>query len=114
MAFCTQCKQEVPILTVVCPHCGYDFLDREPPTPEQGWEYSEAADMMLLVGAVASALAAVGSAVLTLMMLMKMLLDPNPFIESLWQLGLSLLGFCLCLANWIVFLRVANLSRDKR
>ena len=114
MAYCMQCKAEIPILTVVCPHCGYDFLDRETPPPQQGWEYSGAADMLLLVGAVASALAAVGSAGLTLMMLGKMLLDPNPFLESLWQLVLSLLGFCLCMANWIVFQRVANLSRDKR
>ena len=114
MAYCMQCKEEIPILTVKCPHCGYDFLDRETPAAEQRWEYSEAADMLLLVGAVASALTAVGTAVLTLMMLGKMLLDPNPFIESLWQLVLSLLGFCLCMANWSVFQRVANLSRDKR
>lgn len=114
MAYCMNCKEEVPALTIVCPHCGYDFLDRETPTPQSGWEYSGAADLLLLTGAFASALASVGLGLATLLLLATMILKPASLPESLRQFLSCLLGFCLCMANLIVFLRVANLSRDKR
>jgi|GEM_PF-1560529 len=114
MAFCMQCKEEIPALTIVCPHCGYDFLDRETPSPQRGWEYSGAADMMLLVGAVASALAAAVLGLITVVTFVTTIFNPVSLWNSVWQFLTGLVGFCLSLANLIVFLRVANLSRDKQ
>jgi hypothetical protein len=114
MAFCMQCKEKVPALTIVCPHCGHDFLDRETPAPEQGWEYSEAANVMLLIGFVVSAIASLIMALMTLAMLVALFISYQNVKETLWQLVCSAFGTCMCLANMIVFSRVANLSHNKK
>ena len=116
MAFCMKCQKEVALLTIICPHCGHDFLDSEAPNPpaRSGWEYSSLADVLLLVGAVASGLAACVLAMMLIGESVMALSYPMQWGEFAWPFAQQCVGFCLCLANMIVFLRVANLSRERR
>ena len=108
MAFCMKCGQEVPDLTIECPHCGHDFL-RPPKTGNPGgWEYSTLADMALLAGAVASGLGAFGCAYL---ICLYVCFAPVPW-SDLWPFLIAgTIGFINCLALLVVFLRVGNLER---
>lgn len=108
MAFCMKCSQEVPDLTIICPHCHHDFLGMQNAKPE-GWEYSSFADLVLLTGAIVSALASIVLGIATIVMGFLWLGNINHWQEPI-QAGL---GCSLALANLVVFLRVANLSRDR-
>ena len=112
MAICMHCKEEIPAFTIVCPHCDYDFLDKKTPKPEQGIEYSWAADMALMVGAIVSALGAVLLGIRGCALLAAFCFGNHQGTDELWDLVSSSLGCCLCLANLIVFVRVGNLRRD--
>jgi hypothetical protein len=108
MAFCLKCGQEVPDLTIECSHCGHDFLESQQANSSGGWEYSTWADLVLLVGAVASGLGAFGCAYL---MCLYMFFAPGHW-SDLWQFLLAgAIGCCICTALLVVFLRVGNLGR---
>ena len=106
MAFCMKCGQEVPDLTIECPHCGHDFL-RPPKTDTPGgWEYSTLADLALLMGAVASGLGAFGCVYL---ICLYVFFAPVRW-SDLWPFLIAgAICFCVCSALLVVFLRVGNL-----
>ncbi len=112
MAFCMRCSREVPDLTVICPHCNHDFLGEAP--IQKGWEYSPTADVLLLVGAAASVIVALLLLVMIVGVLSMAVHGPSRWTELLSNVGGLGLGLCSCLANIVVFMRVANLSRDKQ
>ena len=113
MASCPKCSLEIPVLAVECPHCGHDLLPPEKAV-RTGWEYSRVADILLLVGTAASALGALFFAFMTVIFLFGLL---GSYVEwsaaAVETLVGSILGFSLCMANLIVFLRVANLGKDE-
>ncbi len=112
MAFCLKCRQEVPDLTIVCPHCQHDFLGKPVENPE-GWEYSSIADLALLAGAIVSGLATIVLGLATVVMIFLLLGNLSRWQEPLWNVIQAGIGCCLALAHLVVFLRVADLSRDR-
>ncbi len=92
--------------TIECPHCGHDFLGA-PKTDTPDWEYSLLADLALLMGAVASGLGAFGCAYL---MCLYAFIAPIRW-SDLWPFLIAgAIGFCVCSALLVVFLRVGNLG----
>ncbi len=113
MAFCMKCGREVPDLTIECPHCGHDFLRPPQTDTPSGWEYSGLADVVLIVGAVASGMSAVILSLLLLAAIVPVFLHPVPWPSHLQMMGLLCLGACLSLAHCIVFVRVSNLRQSR-
>ena len=112
MAFCMKCSQAVPDLTIVCPYCNHDFMGTQDANLE-GWEYSGFADIVLLVGAIVSVLVSVVLGLATIVMVFLLLGNLSLWQETLWNVVQAGIGCCLALANLVVFLRVADLSRDR-
>jgi hypothetical protein len=56
MAFCPECKKEMPTTAIVCPHCGYDFpaTSLSNKSARTGFAYSPLADAALIVGMLAA------------------------------------------------------------
>jgi ribosomal protein L40E len=113
MAFCMKCGQEVPDLTIECPHCGQDFLRPPKTNHPEGWEYSGLADIVLMVGAAASGLSAVILSCLLLGAVIPRFIHPVPWPSHLQTVGGLCLGVCLSMAHLVVFLRVSNLSHNR-
>lgn len=100
MAFCPECKKEMGMRDVVCPHCGHDFpsIDSAPPT-RKGIAYSAIGETALVIGQTLSGLASV------------LLLFCG--IASLFQIELRVAfayaaGSVLCLALYVVFVRTQH------
>lgn len=102
MAFCPQCKGEMPTTAVLCPHCDYDFPPSAATTnvggAGEGFAYSPLADVALIISCIA---AAVGCGV-------AVLVGIGAIAQGDWFHGLFLapLGFFLQLGLLVVFLRV--------
>jgi hypothetical protein len=100
MAFCPQCKAEMPKTAVVCPSCNYDFPAKDITAPDvpSGFAYSAIADIALMVGSVAAGFAAILAAYLTLLKL----------LDGQWWGGLveGPLTVFVMLGILVVFLRV--------
>lgn len=102
MAFCPQCKGEMPTTAVLCPHCGYDFPPSAATTnvggAGEGFAYSPLADVALIISSIA---AAVGCGV-------AVLVGIGAIAQVDWFHGLVLapLGFFLQLGLLVAFLRV--------
>ncbi len=103
MAFCPNCKGEMPTTAVVCPHCGYDFPDTGSPTEVlregEGFAYSPLANVALMISSIAAALGC-GVAILVGIAAVS-------HGDLFHGLVLAPLGFFLQLGLLVVFLRAA-------
>lgn len=102
MAFCPKCNHAMLATDVECPNCGYDFPSPDQPL-DSGWEYSNTADIVLLVCAL---LAGIGAAI-------ALLGVPAYASQERWLEAFvySPIAFGIALGNMIVFIRVARLKR---
>jgi hypothetical protein len=57
MAYCLKCEGEIGVSEGVCPHCGYDFPESPKAAQARGLLYSPLAEIALVAGQVAAALA---------------------------------------------------------
>ena len=113
MAFCMKCSQEVLDLTIVCPHCGHDFLGDPNSDLDRGWEYSGVADIVLLIGAAASGLVSAILCFVWLGAVVGLLGELHRWQTHLQTVAMLSLALCMAMANLVVFLRVANLSQSR-
>lgn len=100
MAFCPECKGEMPGTAIACPHCGYDFPDTKSAAANArtGFAYSPLADLALVVSMVAAVLGAGAAAVATIVSLY--------YGAYFHGLIMGPIAFLLQLGMLVVFLRV--------
>lgn len=97
MAFCPECQAEMATNAVSCKACNFSFPPAAAAPKSRGWEYSDFAEVSLIVGALSSILAAIVFAYMAL----------GQLAFRMYQAGLlSLLQATISFAMCVVFLRV--------
>jgi hypothetical protein len=98
MAYCPECDAEMGLRATSCKACGFNFPRSAPEADkESGFEYSEFAELTLIVGAFCSMIAAI---VLTYIAVVSL------FVRQYQASLLSLLQAVIACASGVVFLRV--------
>jgi hypothetical protein len=99
MAYCPECNAEMGLTATSCKACGFDFPRSATPAEknDSGFEYSEFAELTLIVGAFCSLIAAI---VLTYIAVVSL------FVRQYQASLLSLLQAVIACASGVVFLRV--------
>jgi hypothetical protein len=98
MAYCPECNAEMGLTATSCKVCGFDFPRSEPAAKqESGFEYSEFAELTLIVGAFCSMIAALVLAYIAVV---------SVFVGQYQASLLSLLQAVIACASGVVFLRV--------
>jgi len=103
MAYCPQCKSEIPLAAVVCESCGYDFpsqSDGRSNSNREGLAYSTLADIALIVSMLAASIGCIGAVFAGLAWLLQG--------DLLSGLVLAPLAFFLQLGMLVVFIRVQD------
>lgn len=97
MAFCPECNAEIATTATSCNACGYDFSPPAKDAPSQGWEYSQFAEVSLIVGAICSIIVSIICAYIFVIGLIE-----RHYQTGLLNLLFAILAFAMC----VVFLRV--------
>ena len=103
MAYCPQCKSELPLAAVVCESCGYDFpseSDGRSSSNRDGLAYSPVADIALIISMLAATIGCIGTAIWGFAQILR-----GNFVSGLVQAPLA---FFLQLGMLVVFIRVQD------
>lgn len=98
MAFRHKCQAEMSATAVSCNACDFRFPRSEATPKSRGWEYSDFAEVSLIIGALCSVPAAIVMAYMALMQLAFM----RMYQAGLLTLLQAIISFAMC----VVFLRV--------